>query len=63
MELLTWERPALQSLVSLMDRVPDLQHPVDADVLLPKRLGVELILVHITTCYYTMMLPGGVEAG
>ena len=62
MEWLTWERPALQTLMSPMDRMPDLQRPVDADVPLSLNSWAYLpwtscyyTLLHVTTRYYTLL--------
>ena len=74
MERLAWERPAQQSLVSLMDLMPNLQCPVEVDVFLSlngRRICCWPLLVHIITCYYmfewwwyflTIIIPEGVEA-
>ena len=70
MELLVWEWPALQMLVSLIDLMPDLQCSVDANVSLSLNYRVFLsavqfklfILLHVTSCYCQLLIPEGIEA-
>ena len=54
--------------MSLMDLTPDLQCSVDANVSPSRTAGRicgalnKYVLLHVTTCYYQLMIPEGVEA-